>query len=120
MKEPELDLLIEELEGRAAMSVAEFEGVVHALEFLLPDNAVKGLTAQRICSTDGAIHVADDAYPNWAVNIHGRANDRNGHWRCTLREDDNRDNDAAMGIGRSPVPAQAVLAAILRLAMRQK
>lgn len=120
MKDPELDILIAELEGPEAMSVADFEGVVHALEFLLPPAATKGLTAQGIGTTDGAIHVADDAYPNWAIHIRGRANDRNGHWRCTLREDDNRDNDRAMGAGRAPVLAQAVLAAILRLSMMLK
>ncbi len=117
MKDPELDILISELEGANEMSVADFEGVVHALEYLLPKTVTKGLTAQGIGSTDGAMHVADAAYPNWVVHIRGRANDRNGHWRCTLREDDSRDNDAAMGAGRSPVLAQAILAAILRLSM---
>ncbi|NNE81472.1 MAG: hypothetical protein HKN18_14490 [Silicimonas sp.] len=120
MKDPELDVLIDELEGREAMTVADFEGVVHALEFLLSEKVTKGLTAQGIGSTDGVMHVADDAYPNWVVHIRGRANDRNGHWRCTLRKDDSRDNDAAMGAGRSPVLAQAILAAILRLSMMLK
>ena len=120
MKDPEMNILIKELEGSEAMSVADFEGVVHALEFLLPAHVTKGLTAQGIGSADGAMHVADEAYPNWVVHIRGRANDRNGHWRCTLREDDSRDNDAVMGAGRSPVLAQAILAAILRLGVMLK
>ena len=117
MRDPELDVLINELETREAMTVADFEGVVHALEYMLPGKATEGITPQRIGSTDGAMQVADDAYPNWVVRIRGRTNDRNGHWRCTLREGDDRDNDAAMGTGRSPVLAQAILAAILRLSM---
>ncbi|MCK8462463.1 hypothetical protein MUY35_01200 [Aliiroseovarius sp. S1339] len=117
MKDPELDILIDELEGREAMTVADFDAVVHALEFLLPGKTADGLTSQVIGTTDGAIHVADEAYPNWVVHIRGRANDRNGHWRCTLREGDARDNDAAIGMGRSPVLAQAILAALLRLSM---
>lgn len=117
MKDPELDILIARLESERDMTDAEFEGVIHALEFLLPGKATQALRPHSVRSTDGAIRVADDSYPNWAVHIHGRANDQNGHWRCTLRKDDSRDNDAVIGRGRSPVLAQAVLAALLRLAM---
>ena len=120
MQDPELDILIDELETRADMPVADFSGVIHALEFLLPGKIDESVTVERIATTDGALHVADDAYPNWSVNIHGRANDRNGHWRCTLRESEIRDNDAVMGAGRSPVLSQAILAAVLRLSMMLK
>ena len=120
MKDPELDLLIEELESRGDMPVADFSGVAHALHFLLPNKVDSNLSAQHIASTDGALLVADAAYPNWSVHIKGRANDRDGHWRVSLRESDARDNDERIGTGRSPVLAQAVLAATLRLAMTFK
>lgn len=116
MKDPELDILINALETRNDMTLADFDAVVHALAFLLPEATQKGINATGIAATDGAMEVADQAYPNWAVHIRGRANDRDGHWRCTLRENDNRDNDAAIGSGRSPVLSQAILAAVLRLA----
>jgi hypothetical protein len=120
MRDPELDILINELESREAMTVAEFEGVVHALQYLLPGKATADLTPQSIGTTDGAMQVADEAYPNWAVHIRGRANDRNGHWRCALRENDRHDNDKAFGSGASPVLAQAILVAILKLSMMLK
>ncbi len=118
MKDPELDILIKELETKRDMSVADFDGVSHALAFLLPDTPLSA--NDRIGTTDQAILIADEAYPNWSIHIRGRANDSDGHWRCTLRENDSRDSDAAIGIGRSPVLGQAVLAAVLRLAMAQK
>ena len=118
MKDPELDILIKELETARDISIADFDGVVHALAFLLPNMAVP--PADRIGTTDQAILIADDAYPNWSIHIRGRANDRDGHWHCTLRENDSRDSDAAIGIGRSPVLGQAILAAVIRLAMAQK
>lgn len=118
MKDPELDILIKELETEREMSVADLDGVVHAIGFLLPQIDLPG--ADRIGTTDQAILVADEAYPNWSIRIKGRANDADGHWRCTLRESDSRDSDAAIGTGRSPVLAQAVLAAVIRLAMAQK
>lgn len=118
MKDPELDILIKELETEREMSIADFDGILHAIRFLLPEVTLP--SADRIGTTDQAILVADEAYPNWSVHIRGRANDADGHWRCTLRESDSHDSDAAIGTGRSPVLGQAVLAAVIRLAMAQK
>ena len=116
MKDPELEIIVNELEDRSDLSVADFEGVVHALAYLLPEVVSKGENDNQDVSTaDGAMLIVDKAYPNWDVNIHGRANDRDGHWRCTLRKNELRDNDAVIGSGRSPVLAQAILAAVLRL-----
>ncbi len=118
MKDPELDILIKELETVRDISIAEFDGVVHALAFLLPNATLPA--ADQVGMTDQAILIADNAYPNWSIHIRGRTNDRDGHWHCTLRENDSRDSDAAIGIGRSPVLGQAILAAVMRLAMAQK
>ncbi|WP_170608738.1 hypothetical protein [Ruegeria arenilitoris] len=118
MKDPELSTLIEELETRSDLSVADFDGVAHGLTFLFSgQESLAGLSAQDVAGAEQAIHIADVAFPNWSVNIHGRANERDGHWRCSLRESDARDNDAAIGIGSSPVLSQAILAATMRLAM---
>ncbi len=121
MKNPELDLLIEELETRTDLTVADFDGVAHALTFLLPEavGAEQNL-AGHLGATDTAMHVADQSFPNWNVHIRGRANDKDGHWRCMLRESEGLDNDSIIGSGRSPVLAQAILAATLRLAMALK
>lgn len=117
IEDEELNVLIEELETNADMPLADFEGVLNALRFVLPGKVSDSAQATSLATTDGALLVADDAYPNWAVRIHGRANDRNGHWHCTLRRDGSRDNDDAIGFGKSPVLAQAILASVLRLAM---
>lgn len=121
MNDPELDIIIDQLESRADLTDADFGGVSLALTYLLPD----ALTPDRDCYQDistaeGVLLVVDAAYPNWTVKIQGRANDRDGHWRCSLRESDTRDNDAIMGLGRSPVLVQAMLAAVLRLRARLK
>ena len=118
MKDPELAILIEELETRSDLSVADLDGVARGLRFLFSDQErLAGLSAKDVSGAEQAIHIADLAFPNWSVNIHGRANEKDGHWRCSLRESDARDNDAAIGIGRSPVLSQAILAATMRLAM---
>lgn len=121
LNDEELELLLNSLESRNDLSVAELDGVAHALAFLLKDrfDMSKG-TAERLASVEEAVHIADDAYPNWVFSIHGRANDKDGHWRCTLRESDTFDKDLIIGSGRSPVLSQAILAAVMRLAMREK
>ena len=118
MDKTELDVVIDRLETQHDLTVAEFEGVVRALHYLLPDDVAVGANlAQRLNATDHAMLIADHVFPNWAVHIRGRTNDRDGHWRCTLRENDRRDSDAYIGSGKSPVLSQAILAAIMRLAM---
>ena len=120
MKDPELEILINDLENKSPLSLAEYDGIAHALSYLLPkavsDEAIAPL---HISTTDGAMHIADVAYPNWSVHIHGRANDKDGHWHCTLRESDVRDSDKVIGSGRSSALSQAILAAVMRLAMAQ-
>lgn len=121
MKNQELQILIDELENRGDMSHADFDGVARALGYLLPEVATDTQSlGHTIGSADGAVLIVDHAYPNWSIHIRGRANDKDGHWRCTLREGGTRDNDAVMGAGRSPVLAQAILAAVLRLTANLK
>ncbi|UWQ35345.1 hypothetical protein K3555_22725 (plasmid) [Leisingera sp. M527] len=118
MQDPELEILIDRLENEADLTLAEFGGVLHALAYLLPGAAPDDeQAAQHIGTADGAMHVADAAFPDWDVHIRGRAYGKHGRWHCTLRENDNLDNDAAIGLGKSPVLGQAILAAVLRLAM---
>lgn len=87
MKDQELQILIDELEQRSDMSPADFDGVAHALAYLLPDVAAETKNiGETIGTADGAILIVDHAYPNWSIHIRGRANDKDGHWRCSLRE----------------------------------
>ena len=54
MKDPELDILIDTLEHRTDLTVADFEAVVHALQYLLPGQGSDAAHPQRIGTTDGA------------------------------------------------------------------
>lgn len=118
MKENHLNTVIDELETEHDLTVAGFENVVQAMHYILPDDVAAGSNlALMLNSTDDAMLIADHAFPNWNVHIRGRANDKDGHWHCTLRQSDSRDNDAHIGIGKSPVLSQAILAAVMRLAI---
>ncbi|WP_139792822.1 hypothetical protein [Pseudophaeobacter leonis] len=118
MKIPELDILIDRLESQADLTVADFDSVVHALAFLAPHVVpADEQAAQRIGTADGAVQLAGAAFPNWVVHIRGRSSGKQGQWHCSLRESDSSDSDAVIGLGQSPVLAQSILAAVLRLAM---
>ncbi|AML51499.1 hypothetical protein [Falsihalocynthiibacter arcticus] len=120
MKDPELDILIKELETQTDLTVADFDGVAHGMAYLLPDAVDTDIRlAERIGTTDEAMRIADDAFPDWSINSQGPTNDKDGHWTCTLRENDPQ-GEAPMTTGRSPILAQAVLAATMRLAMTLK
>jgi hypothetical protein len=118
MKDNQLKTVINELETEHDLTVAGFEKVVQAMHYVLPDDvAAKSNLPLLLNSTDDAMLIADHAFPNWNIHIRGRTNDKNGHWRCTLRQSDSRDNDAHIGMGKSPILSQAILAAVMRLAM---
>lgn len=116
MKDRELEILIEQLEQRDDLSSADYDGIVKALHYLLPDRFASARDLDRHVDTlDGALRCVSQAYPQWTVDIHGTAGAKGGHWRCTLREGDTADNDAAIGSGHASEPSRAVLAALFRL-----
>ena len=55
IKDPELERLIEELEKSADMPLADFEGVLNALTFVLPDRVPANMRPVRLATTDGAL-----------------------------------------------------------------
>lgn len=118
MDKDQLKIVIDMLESQKNLTVADFDEVVQALHHVLPDEVAVGIgLAERLNHTDDAMLIADHAFPNWSVHIRGRTNEKDGHWRCTMRENDSRDSDAYIGSGKSPVLSQAILAAVMRLAM---
>lgn len=52
--------------------------------------------------------------PGWSMSLEGRATRGNGHWTCTLRRSDWRDDDPFIGIGKGPTMPHALLAALLK------
>lgn len=65
-------------------------------------------------STDDVISLVYAIHPGWHLSMKGTATMPNGHWRCTLRKSDLRDNDAFVGIGNGPTLSHALLAALLK------
>lgn len=64
-------------------------------------------------STDSVLKLVHQCLPGWTIHIKGTATNPNGHWHCSLRQSDIRDNDPYVGIGKGPTLPHALLAAVL-------
>ena len=64
-------------------------------------------------STDKVLELVHECLPGWAIHIKGTATSPNGHWHCSLRRSDIRDNDPYVGIGQGPTLPHALLAAVV-------
>lgn len=81
-------------------------------------SALEGRTASTnevsdFQSTDSVLKLVQECLPGWAIHIRGTATAPNGHWHCSLRRSDIRDNDPYVGIGQGPTLPHALLAAVL-------
>ena len=72
-----------------------------------------------ISSTDSVLHLVDQAAPGWSIHLDGKAFEPNGHWRCTLRPSDMRDDDEFIATAKGPRLVNVLVAALLRLMARQ-
>jgi hypothetical protein len=116
-----MDAKLADILDRLEMAEGHDDAVLQAtLEFLGDIKFAPGLTEsvtpESINTSDAAIHLIDVVAPGWSIHIAGRAQERDGHWRCTLRRSSSRDNDEFIGIGKGKVLLHALLAALLRTA----
>lgn len=90
-----------------------------ALEMI--DDFLKGIGVQpsgdrrSLVSTDQVLHLVDQAAPGWSIHLDGKAFEPNGHWRCTLRPSDMRDDDEFIAVAKGPRLVNVLVAALLRL-----
>ncbi|UWQ14231.1 hypothetical protein K3556_15185 [Aliiroseovarius sp. M344] len=114
METQDIHSLIKHLEAASSLDAALAAAVHNAVcpigagDLTLPADG-------GLFSTDEVIHLIDEALPEWSIKLTGRASNINGHWVCTLRQSEVRDNDEVIGIGQSAVLAHALLAALLKV-----
>lgn len=102
--------LAHEVEGALALD-ADLAGRVNAALEKVAGRALSGVNLE---STDEVLGLVYEIRPGWSVGMKGTARLPNGHWRCTLRQSDMRDNDASLGVGGGPNLPHALLAALLK------
>lgn len=112
-----LDDILAALEGAGAHDRGSLGSALDAIARLnlLP----KGHTLpapDTLTSSDAVLDLIDDVLPGWSIHLTGKATERDGHWKCTLRSSASRDNDEFVGRGKGKVLSHALLAAMIRTA----
>ena len=91
--------LTEDLRDRAASAIA---GKVETFDL-----------AMDFDSTDAVLGLVRACLPGWTIQLKGTATSPNGHWHCSLRRSDVRDNDPYVGLGAGPTLPHALLGAVI-------
>jgi hypothetical protein len=108
---------LRELADRVASSRTLVDAVAHDVAAAIVPHLGPGetLTAQALASTDHVLHLVDRASPGWSIQLRGVALEPDGHWHCSIRPSEVRDEAEMMGIAKGPDLSNTVLAALLRL-----
>ena len=101
------------LEVEAALSLRD-DLADHAITAINKASGGKSIERAALDSTDEVLALIYAIRPGWSVSMKGVARLPNGHWRCTLRRSQERDNDEYLGVGRGPTLSHALLAALLK------
>lgn len=63
--------------------------------------------------TEAVLRLVDRCLPGWTITLHGTATEPDGHWHCTLRASEMRDDDTLIGHGTAPTVSLALLRALV-------
>ena len=100
------------------LDAALFADAVRALKAALPDDKFDdagGLAARD--PTAAVLHLVNTQLPEWSITLHGKAQEADGEWTCTLRKSDVHDDDLYVGAGTGPKLPLAMMAAFLKLSL---
>ncbi len=107
----DLAKLAQEVEAALTLESNLVERVIAQLHRVLKDQNIE---PKHLDSTDKILSLITAIRPGWVISMRGTAHLPNGHWSCSLRKSDMRDNDEYLGIGRGPTLSHSLLAALLK------
>ncbi len=82
----------------------------------MPATGTQGaVVAADLQSSDQVLHLIDALAPGWSIRLKGKAFEPDGHWSCTLRPSETRDEDEFIGHAKGPHLANAMIGALLRV-----
>lgn len=83
--------------------------------FLDETPAGEVVKAADLSSTDYVLHLIDKVTPGWTIRLKGKALEPDGHWQCSLRPSDGRDEAEFIGHAHGPDLSNALVGALLRV-----
>ena len=106
--------LAKEIEASPTYDAALTRKAFEIVEAQLPDMDKSMIVAGAFGSADAVLQAIDHTFPGWALAMNGIANETNGHWKCTLRHSEVRDNDAFLGAAHGPMLSNVLIGAFLK------
>jgi hypothetical protein len=108
--------LAEKVEAKMTLTGSLAQDVAEAINYHLPENASGMMVkAADLSSTDYVLHLIDTVTPGWTIRLRGKAMERDGHWQCSLRPTDARDEAEFIGHAHGPDLSNSLVGALLRV-----
>jgi hypothetical protein len=113
MSKSEIRSLKESVQGASALTPGQFDQAAVLVRRVFPQmpepRGVGDLVGQ-------ILHSVDVCLPGWTIQLTGKAQEPDGHWRCSLRETRGSDEVEIIGLGTGRVVEVALLEALLHVA----
>lgn len=106
--------LAKEIEGQSTYDASSTRKAFEIVQRQLPDMDMSMIAAGSFGSVDAVLQAINHAFPGWALAMNGVASKANGHWKCSLRHSDVRDNDAFLGAAHGPLLSNVLIGALLK------
>lgn len=104
------------VESKLTLSGPLAEDVADAISRFLPESpAGVAVKAADLASTDYVLHLIDRVMPGWTIHLRGKAIEPDGHWQCSLRPTDARDEAEFIGHASGPDLSNSLVGALLRV-----
>lgn len=113
MSKSEIRSLRERVQGASALTEGQFEQaavLVRRVFAKMPEPAGQADVVGQL------LHAVDRCLPGWTIQLTGKAQEPDGHWRCSLRETRGSDEVEVIGLGTGRVVEVALLEALLHVA----
>ncbi len=103
-----------QIEGLSTYDATLTRKAFEIVQVQIPDMDKSMVEAGAFGSVDAVLQAIDHAFPGWALAMNGVASEANGHWKCSLRHSEVRDNDAFLGAAHGPLLSNVLIGAFLK------
>jgi hypothetical protein len=113
MSKSEIRSLKSRVQGAASLSADQVDQAAVLVRRVFP---MMPEPAGKVDLVGQLLHAVDVCLPGWTIQLTGKAQEPDGHWRCSLRETRGSDEVEVIGLGTGRVVEVALLEALLHVA----
>lgn len=115
MNKHEIEALLTQLDAAATLEGDTLAAAAALMRDIFPEAPQHPEVLSE--PVEAVLHLIDHCLPGWSIHLAGKAHEPDGHWRCSLRQSRDRDEDEVIGMGTGPTVSLALIKALLRVAL---